>query len=261
MSAVARMPLVASSATLTELVSQLPATDRAELAWAPKRLADLLAPLLTAPVLAERIIEHAVDEYLDAGQRLATATLPLWSRTDTSAQLQSGIERDMNSVKTLAPPIAKAALRAAATVMSMGTLGLQLADKVDPALLKQAIASIDSDDAKEFRSFARAATLLLGVFEAVKLGSPIPGRAAALARRADESAKHFATVMASLPEPVRLPWYDQTAPKSEAVAFFADWNPDNHKWPTAPATAETIKEWELVKDGVDSARPHRKVFS
>ena len=59
--------VLASPATLAELVSRLPAEARAQVAWTPKRIADMATVLLTDPLLPEGVIESAVDAYLETG--------------------------------------------------------------------------------------------------------------------------------------------------------------------------------------------------
>ncbi len=67
--------VLASPATLAELVSRLPAEARAQVAWTPKRIADMATVLLTDPLLPEGVIDAAVDAYLEAARALSPAVL------------------------------------------------------------------------------------------------------------------------------------------------------------------------------------------
>lgn len=219
--------ILASPATLSELVSRLPAAARARLSWAPRHLTDMAERLLTIPLVTDGAIDTAGGALLEVSRALAL---------ELPDDLPSHLETDLNSLHRLALVNAKAAVRATATVLVAGQLG--------PALV-------------------RAAALLIAVFEGLRRGSPVPGRVDSLARRADEAASAFAASAAAERDGVQLPWYVATAAGAEVVASFAAWSPANrpslrkHGQPTQ----EELSDWERVKAALDSARPHRKLFT
>lgn len=253
--------IVASSASWAELVARLPAEDRAQIAWAPKRIADLTAALLTDPSLTEATIEKAADEYLEASTALAQSIVSLARSSDFSARLKSGMERDLRALQSLPPSAAKAALRASLTLTLVAQIGVAAIGKLDLSTLKHSVESLKSSDPRDLLPM-RAAALVLAVLEGIRKGSPIPGRVSALARRADAVAQDFSRSLAAGQPPLRLPWYDETAEGAATVKPFASWNPESEtSQPMNVVPEDALKVWEQVKEGVESARPHRKVFA
>ena len=257
--------VLVSPATLSELVSRLPADARAQVAWTPKRIADMASSLLNEPFLTEGLVEAAGDAYLEATRALSPALLGIAPRgPELAALIQQGLENDVKLLVALAPVSAKAALRATATILVVAHLGLQALGKIDVADLQRAMASLEGEIAKQHLSLLRAVALVTAVFEGSHRGSPIPGRVEALARRADAAAQEFAMVLAAEDPSLQLPWYVESAAGSGSVAAFASWNPENRpvlRRSAVPATKEELEAWERVKESIDSARPHRKLFS
>lgn len=257
--------VLVSPATLSDLVSRLPAEARAQVAWTPKRIADMAGSLLTAPFLTDGVVEAAGDAYLEATRALSPALLALAPRgPDLVALMQQGLENDLKLLAALPAVSAKAALRATATILVVAHLGLQALGKIDVQELQRAMASLEGELAKQHLSLVRAVALVTAVFEGTRRGSPIPGRVEALARRADAAAHEFAMVLASEDQALQLPWYVEAAPGAASVAGFASWNPENRpslRRSGEASTKEELEAWERVKEGIDSARPHRKLFS
>lgn len=257
--------VLASPATLSELVSRLPAEARAQVAWTPKRIADMASVLLTDPLLPSEVIESAVDAYLEAAKALSPAILGLAPRSaDLAVLFEQGLEADLALLRGLHPVAAKAALRAAATVLAVGHLGLQALGRIDVIELQRAMSTLEGELADQHRSLLRAAALVTAVLEGLRRGTPIPGRVEALARRADSAAREFAILLAAEDEALRLPWYVESAPGAQSVAGFAIWNPENQPKlvPRAtPPSREELESWERVKAAIDAGRPHRKLFS
>jgi hypothetical protein len=258
--------VLVSPATLSELVSRLPAEARAQVAWTPKRIADMASSLLTEPFLTDGVVEAAGDAYLDATRALSPALLALAPRgADLAALMQQGIENDLKLLTGISPVSAKAAaVRATATILVVAHLGLQALGKIDVEELQRAMASLEGEVAKQHLSLLRAIALVIAVVEGIRRGSPIPGRVEALARRADAAAHEFAMVLAAEDPSIQLPWYVESAPGAASVAVFASWNPENRpslRRSAVPSTKEELDAWDRVKEGIDSARPHRKLFS
>lgn len=248
-----RSLIVASPATLAEIVAQLPAAERAQVAWAPKRVAELLRPLLTEPSLTDGLIDGVVHEYLETTRVLLQPMLRFVRQDGAKTVITAGQSRDTDSLMRLPAAACKAAMRADVTQLIAGLLGQQLAATLDHSTIDRALESDAGGDALH-----RSSVLLLAVFEGLEKGSSIPGRLSALARRADEAAKAFAVELAA--GNLRLPWYFEDAVGAERFVRFASWSPEPAQAPREP-TNEELEAWEKVKAGVDSARPHRKVFS
>lgn len=256
--------VLASPATLSELVSRLPAEGRAQVAWTPKRIADMASALLEMPLLTDGAIEAAGDSYLEAARALSPALLTLAPMAkELSALVQTGLEHDLKLLSGLAPANAKAALRATATILAAAQLGLQAVGRIEVAELQKALAELDASPQEQHLSLLRAAALVTAVFEGLRRGSPIPGRVEALARRADAAAAEFAAKLAAEDEALRLPWYVESAPGAASVESFAAWNPANRPSlrQLSQPTREDLEAWERVKADIDSARPHRKLFT
>lgn len=256
--------VLASPATLSELVSRLPAEVRAQVAWTPKRIADMATSLLEMPLLTDGAIEAAGDAYLEAARALSPALLKLAPRaSELSALVQTGLENDLKRLSALAPANAKAAIRATATLLALAQLGLQALGRVDVSELQKALAELHASPQEQHVSLLRAGALVTAVFEGLRRGSPVPGRVEALARRADAAAAEFAAKLAAEDDALRLPWYLESAPGAASVEWFAAWNPANR--PTlrqlSQPTPEDFETWERVKADIDSARPHRKLFT
>lgn len=256
--------VLASPATLAELVSRLPAEARAQVAWTPKRIADMAAALLEVPLLTDGAIEAAGDAYLEAARALSPALLKLAPvAVDLSALVQTGLENDLRLLSTLDPANAKAAIRAAATILVVAHLGLKALGRIEVAELEKALAEFDASPQDQHVSLLRATALVTAVFEGLKRGSPVPGRVEALARRADSAAAEFAALLARDDDALRLPWYVESAPGSASVEAFAAWNPANRATlrPVGQPTRQDLEAWERVKADIDGARPHRKLFT
>ncbi len=261
MSALANQLIIASPTTLADLVAQLPAETRAQVAWTPKRITDMAASLLNEPFLTDTLIEAAVEEYLEAVHALSPLVAGLTGKTtDASELVQAGTQRDLIAVKTLPSAAANAAVRAAHTLLWFGNIGLQVLSRLDTAVAQQLMEPLKTDAAQLAMPYLKSACLLMAVVEGVQKGSPIPGRVAALARRADEAAQEFARWLASMEPAAKLPWYDRTAPDAEAAAGFAVWSVAP-SMPRPPPTQEQLEAWERVKASIDAERPHRKLFS
>ncbi|MDP3234533.1 MAG: hypothetical protein Q8N26_17265 [Myxococcales bacterium] len=256
--------VLASPATWSELVSRLPAEARAQVAWTPKRIADMAAALLEVPLLTDGAIEAAGDAYLEAARALSPALLKLAPvAKDLSALVQTGLENDLRLLTALAPANAKAAVRATATILVLAHLGLQALGRIEIAELEKALAELDASPQDQHLSLLQAAALVTAVFEGLRRGSPVPGRVEALARRADAAAAEFAARLARDDDALRLPWYVESAPGAASVESFAAWNPANRASlrQVSQPTREELEAWERVKADIDSARPHRKLFT
>jgi hypothetical protein len=261
--------LLASPSTIAEVVARLPAESRAQVAWAPKRVADMAAALLTEPYLTDALIERSADAYFESVRALSPAVLGLVAHgVDLKAAIQLNVENDLKQLVERLPSIAatnaKAAARAMLTVVVVGQLGADAIRAIDLHTLQKAMAALGPKMPQEHLSLFRTGALVIAVLEGLKRGSPIPGRVDALARRADAAAREFATVLSSYAGGLRLPWYDESAPDSASASAFASWNPDNLpsvRKATSPVSQEDLEAWERVKEAIDSARPHRKLFS
>ena len=256
--------VLASPATLSELVLRLPAEARAQVAWTPKRVADMATALLEAPLLTDGAIEAAGDAYLEAARALSPAMVQLAPMAkDLTALVQTGLENDLKLLSALSPANAKAAVRATATILVLAHLGLQALGRIEVAELQKALAELDASPQEQHLSLLRAAALVTAVFEGLRRGSPVPGRVEALARRADAAAAEFAAKLAGDDEALRLPWYVESAPGAASVESFAAWNPANRPSlrQLSEPTREELEAWERVKTDIDSTRPHRKLFT
>lgn len=256
--------VLASPATLSELVSRLPAEARAQVAWTPKRIADMAKALLDMPLLTDGAVEAAGDAYLEAARALSPTLLKLAPlASELNAVVQAGLENDLKLLSALAPANAKAAVRATATILVVAHLGLRALGRIEVAELQRALAELDASPQAQHLSLLRAGALVTAVFEGIRRGSPVPGRVEALARRSDAAAAEFAAKLAAEDEALRLPWYVESAPGAASVESFAAWNPVNRASlrRLSEPTREDLDAWEQVKAGIDSARPHRKLFT
>lgn len=258
--------VVASPATLAELVSRLPAEARARVAWTPKRIADMATMLLQEPMLSDGIIEAAGDAYFEAVRALSPALVGLARGARELAEVvERGIESDWRLMGSLSGANQKAAQRAMATLLTLAHVGANALAGLDVEALHRAVAAIDEGEAEQEMTLCRAAALSTAMLEGLRRGSPVPGRVAALARRADAAAHELALALATGEPRLLLPWYLQGAPDAEAAASFASWNPANRtsvlrRAGVSDSQAE-LEAWERVKAGVDASRPHRKLFS
>lgn len=251
---------IPSSASLAELVARLPAASRAKLVWAPKRMADVFERLLTDPFLSDGTVDSAVSNYFDAAVEIVTA-FPLLVQPGvdgTHAPLADGLARDVEALRNLPQAPASAAMRVALTFTRLVEL-LNDAPPDTPSV-PEVMEWVSKEGVLRDIPMLRAVVLLIAAIEGVRKGSPVPGRVAILARRADEAAAQAAEELSRVSPGLRFPWYDRSAPDAEQYASVARWNEENLST-RAPVTEEALQLWEQVKEGVDSARPHRKVFA
>lgn len=263
MSSAAPRMLIASAETFAELVAQLPAAARAQVAWTPKRIADLANTLLTAPVVTDRMVEEAGDAYLEACNALIPVVVALSATADPMRLVSESLQADLPLLKMLAPMSGRAAARALATMIVIAQLGMTVAGQVDVAELQKAAESLRPESTHAYQSLIRSVALLMAVFHGLRHSCSIPGRVAALARRADLEAQTFALHVAAEDPALQMPWYVANAAGAERVASFASWNPENQfSWRQAEPepTPDEEAAWEQVKTDIDSFRPHRKLF-
>ncbi len=256
--------LIGTASTIEEVLNHLPAEVRAQVAWTPKRLADISRRLLSVPVLSEQVLEEATDGYLEAIERVVAAIPSLASKHDLTQLLTARLQDDQRLIAKLSPLARKAFGRALVTVVVVGQLGLHLSGQFDLAEVSQHLTELDPQSLKEIGSLIRAQACTVAVLEGLKSPGPVPGRIEALCRRADEEALHFAGTLSALNPSFRMPWYFRDAPESEKVKDFAAWNPENQfafRANEQPATAEELKAWSDVTTSIDANRPTRKLFS
>lgn len=241
-------------------MARAPAEVRAQVAWLPKRLRDLFGGLITTPVLTAAEVERAGAEYLDAVWRVRKALGPLLTNDEALALAQTRLAAAIAPFRTLAPWPRAAATRALATVTVLFHLGRELAGAAEPRVLQELLDSADFTADTEGREAAKALVLFFALLEALKDAGPVPGRAAALARRADEVFHVMAERLAQRDPPLRLPWYFRDAPGAEQFEAFGIWRTDLLERPASSCSPEDAEAWERVKQAIDAARPDRPVF-
>ena len=260
------LPVLVSPATLAEIVASLPAETRAQLAWSPKRITDCSRSLLTSPAITDELIEKAGSEYLQAiAMVLPAITLLKGDISEVGGVARQRINEDLKRLALAVPRSSMmAAARATATVLVVSQFALQSLRQIDAAELERGLTQFDPSAVKDDLDLLRAMALLVAVFEGVREPSTIPGRVAELARRADVEAESFAR-RASVERKLAFPWYVETPGLAADVAEFAKWNPKNlPQWRNRNEAGVSDDErgaWEQVKNSIDEARPHRKLFS
>ncbi len=252
--------MLGSPETMELVVAGAPAEVRDQIVWLPKRLHDLFAELIAAPLLTDQALDRAVDEYIDAVFRIRSALGPILSNGDALRLVETRLTADAAPIAGLAPWPRAAAMRALATLVTVFHLSRQLLQPYDAQTLQAQLHTVDFSGDAETRSMVRAIVAFLGLLEALKSPGPVPGRAAALARRADEACKRFAEGLAQRDAQLRLPWYFRDAPGAERADAFGVWRTDLLLRRATPLSPDDEASWERVKRAIDAERPHRPVF-
>jgi len=252
--------ILGSPETMDVVVARAPAEVRAQIAWLPKRFRDLFAELIAAPVLSEAVLDSAADQYLEALMRVRSVAGSLLSNADALQLVETRLTADAAPIASLAPWPRSAAMRVLATLTTVFHLSRQLLQPYDTRSLQGQLERVDFTVDAETRSMLRAIVAFFGMLEALKAPGPVPGRAAALARKSDEACQQFCEALALRDPQLRLPWYFRDAPGADRVEAFGVWRTDLLLRPSSPATAEEEESWERVKRAIDAERPHRPVF-
>lgn len=242
------------------VVARAPAEVRAQIAWLPKRLRDLFAELNGAPLLTESVLDSAADQYLEALVRVRSVVGSILSNTDALQLVETRLTADAAPIASLAPWPRAAAMRVLATVTTVFHLSRTLLQPYDTQSLQAQLEKVDFTVDAETRSMLRAIVAFFGMLEALKAPGPVPGRAAALARRADDACRQFCEALAQRDPRLRLPWYFRDAPGADRAAAFGVWRTDLLSRPVSALTRDEEESWERVKSAIDAERPHRPVF-
>lgn len=260
---------------LEELMAELPASERATIAWAPRAIALALERLYSAPTLSSGVLEEVTTSFLS--QILALPKLLEGLFPDKDAFLERLLPLFVQQTKTLAHlPIKdrRAAMRALASSLVLGGIGAQaIGTGIGLERISQFAQRLPADLNAEVVAGPRSAVAVLAALHGIETGRARDPRTLELVALADAEALRFATILkAAKPDDpgIRVPWYFETGEDPARFRWFASWAEAQtskndrafsllESWAAEPAEPGEREGWEQVKRDLDldrlSSRP------
>lgn len=239
--------ILGSPEAIEQVVARAPAEVRAQVAWLPKRLRDLFAELINAPVLTDALLDSATDQYTDAIFRIRSVASQIITSEEALRLVETRLVADVAPIRNLAPWPRAAAIRSVATIAAIFHLSRALIGSKDAQDLQKEFEALDFSSDADTRLMLRAIVTFFALLESLKTTSAIPGRSAALARRSDEAFHKACELLAQRDPRLRLPWYFRDAPGADRAEDFGVWRTDLLQRERQPASAEDTEAWNHVK--------------
>jgi hypothetical protein len=250
-----------------ELIGELPASERAALAWAPRALTESLERLFTAPQLSDALLEEAAASFLKHEQAFLVVIKGMVAEGQQGLfdQVRPLMEERAQSLRRLPVGLRRPAARALATCYVLVGIGLWVIEagiNVEPVLDP---TKVDPD----ILAGTKAAVAVAGILHGTETGRALELRMRELILAADAEAFRLARMLAETKTegvPMRLGWYFEDGQDAEKYRAFASWAEAEtskndrlvemlEEWKAEPEEPGEATAWEELKRALDEDRP------
>ncbi len=263
--------------SLEELISELPASERAAIAWMPRAISLMLERLLSAPELTPQVgLEVSRDFFgqvvslpgllrglRDGGQDEFLAHLPSKLRRQLDLALQLPIEVRRPAMRALTTWM----VAAGATVKAVGA-ELDVGRPSSFFELERELLEIVQQEISRIKGFVFVIAMLHGLETGRARDPRVHQLAVAADREAHEVVKF---VVAAKPEDPRLrvPWYFEEGKEALEFKPIASWAEVQtrkndralsilERWSSEPEDPDEREQWKQVKRELDLDRPSNR---